>query len=334
MNATSRKYDVVAIGEPIIDFVQLPRSPRGNLVYEAYTGGGASNVLAQVCAFGGKAAIIGAVGRDLFGDFLAEKLGDAGVDTPALHRTGVKNTGIGFVHLAADGERSFTFYRNPEKRIELFAPEDRDILARSRLFHFTSVSLAGPSIRESTLRAARCARELGVGVSFDVNHRPSIWGDAADQEKEVVLSFLRLADIVKISEEERDYLFGDVSNPDCAVRLHAMGARLAAISMGARGCFYSYAGGQGECPSIEVRMVDSTGCGDAFGGALLAQLAALGGVPALDGVQPEAMRDILRRANAAGALCASRFGSFTVMPTADEVDAALRDADSKEGKAR
>ncbi len=317
------RYDVVAIGEPIIDFVELPPSPRGNLVYEAYTGGGACNVLAQVSAYGGRAAVIGAVGKDLFGEFVSRKLNEAGVETPNLHRTGVKHTGIGFVHLREDGERTFTFYRNPEKKVELFRNGDEETLRQTALFHFTSITMTGPTIRESTLAAVAAARRNGVGVSFDINHRPSIWGDRAGEADGVIRDALTLADIVKISEEEKAHFFGDISDQACAGRLHELGAKLVAISKGSAGSFYSYAGGQGVAPGIVVKAVDATGCGDAFAGTLLAQIAGLGGVAGLAGAAPAAMRRMFATANVAGALCASRYGSFTVMPKRLEIEAAM-----------
>ncbi len=316
-------YDVVAVGEPIIDFVPLPPSASGNLVFEAFTGGGACNVLAQVAAFGGSSAIIGAVGDDAFGEFLSAKLAAAGVATTALHRTGRKNTGIGFVHLSDAGERSFTFYRDPGARVDLFLPEDEAVVASAKIFHFTSVSLPGDSIRESTFAAVRCARAHGALISFDVNHRPSLWKAGEQEAKEHILHGIGLSDIVKLSEEERLYLFGDVSNEECASILHRRGATLVAISMGSRGSFFSYPGGEGECGSIAVGMVDSTGCGDAFAGTLLAQLAAFCGTEGLKEIPVERMRNMLVHANVAGAICASRYGSFSVMPTKQEITDSL-----------
>ena len=313
------QFDVVAIGEPIIDFTPLPASSSGNLVYEAFTGGGACNVLAQVAAYGGNSAIIGTVGADSFGEFLKQKLNAAGVMTPALHQTTVKNTGIGFVHLRNDGERSFIFYRNPEAQVELFFPEDETIVSSSKIFHFTSVSLSGSSIRESTFSAVGCARKHDVLVSFDVNHRASLWKDVTIDPKEQIFKGIAQSEIVKLSEEERTFLFGDVSNRECAAILHRYGVILVAISMGSKGCYFSYSKGDGECASIKVKMLDSTGCGDAFAGTMLAQLASYGGKAAIQEIPIDEMRRIFACANVAGAICASRYGSFSIMPTKDEI---------------
>lgn len=318
------RYDVVSIGEPVIDFVERARSSDGNPMFEALPGGGAVNVLSQVVAFGGRAALIGVVGEDAFGDFLVEKLRQQGISIASLRRTSVKNTGIGFNCLGDRGESDFTFYRNPEKEVRLFMESDVDFLMQATLLHFTSVSLAGPALRASTFEAVVRAKEMGIGVSFDINHRPALWGGALAEVREVILSAVEKADVVKLSETEREYLFGSIGNADCAKRLHGIGVRCVAVSMGCMGSYFSYAGGEGYCRSMRIEMVDPTGCGDAFIGAFLIQLARRGGVAAISDIPLSEMRGMVTIANTAGALCASRIGSFTVMPTEEEVQAALQ----------
>lgn len=306
------KYDVVSIGEPIIDFVPLKNSEAGNPVFEAFAGGGAVNVVSQATAIGKRTAMLGAVGEDLFGDYLLDVLQKKGVDTRGIHRTRLKNTGIGFVSLDERGERSFTFYREPEKEVTLFWEKDKEILAETRIFHFTSVSMPGEEIRRSTLQAVKTGKELGAMISFDVNYRESMWRHREKAKREIFHA-LGLADLVKLSEEEREFLFPGMIDQEAAQLLHMQGVRLVCISCGEKGSFYSMNGMEGRVESVAADVVDTTGCGDAFMGVLLGSLAGTE-KDEMKFMRRQELEEILYRANVAGALCAQCYGSCMIMP--------------------
>lgn len=325
-------YDVVAIGEPVIDFVPLGgEQGAAGLCYRAYPGGGAVNVLAEVCAMGGSALLLGAVGQDLFGEFLIREIRARGIETGEIHVTRTKNTGIGFVRLAEDGERDFLAYRDYEVPVGLWGPGSKAAVSACRIFHFTSVSLVGREQRRDTLRAAAFAKREGKIVSFDVNYREAMWGDK-DEARELFWSCIGTADIVKLSEQERDFLCVGADNRTCAERISGGSGKMVLISLGAEGSYFHCPGGDGMCRAFAVRARDTTGCGDAFVGTVLAMLASelRDGSTGAEGPGPLArlpisrVQEIVERANAAGALCAMRYGSLSAMPDDRETEEFMR----------
>lgn len=311
------EYDVISVGEPVIDFV--PVRTGDGLTYKAYPGGGAVNVLAEVSAMGGSARLLGVVGQDLFGDFLLEQVKNRGIDVSGIYRTADKNTGIGFVQLSPQGERSFLSYRNYETDTRLYSRQALETMGKCSVFHFTSVSLVGETQRRDTFEAAAKARQTGM-ISFDVNYREDMWGHPKEA-KELFMDCIKKADIVKLSEEEKLFLCGEADHLAAARLLCQNQDKLILISMGALGSYYYYGGGEGICPAIPVTAKDTTGCGDAFTGALLANLVPwmkkgyrLAEIP-----EPE-IRKILTLANGAGAICATRYGSLSAMPYREEVE--------------
>lgn len=315
------EYDVISAGEPVIDFV--PVDTQDGLVYRAYPGGGAVNVLAEVCAMGGNALLLGVVGQDHFGEFLLEQVKRRGIDISGIYQTLKRNTGIGFVRLSPEGERSFLSYRDYDTEVRLYRQEDLKAAGQCRIFHFTSVSLVSEVQREDTFNAASLAAKTGL-LSFDVNYREAMWKDTK-MARGLFLDCIGKADIVKLSEEERLFLCGDKDNSTAARALSGNKDKLVLISMGAEGSYYYNKGREGICPSFSVEARDTTGCGDAFTGALLANLmpwvkkgAALCDIP------EEELQRILVLANGAGAICASRFGSLSAMPYRDEVEGFIR----------
>lgn len=310
---------VVSLGEPILDLVTGEASPRGNMTFEAYPGGGAANVLAQVAQLGGDAAMIGEVGDDFLGRSLLNRMGALGIDTGHIRFSSAKPTGVGFVLLGEDGERSFVFHRNAGKRSALFTEDDEEFLEAAGWFHFTSVTLGSSMQREATLRAVACARAAGVPVSFDVNYRPSLWTEPQEAAATMLDCCGQVA-VVKMSGEERDYLFPGATNVSCAERLHAMGVELVCISSGRAGSFFSVPGTYGECPAVTVTARDTTGCGDAFMGTLLYELRVRGGLRWAATAGRQELEEIFTRANVAGGVCSTRFGSMTAVATAAEMD--------------
>ena len=203
-----KSYDVVAIGELLIDFTENGLSEQGNPLLEANPGGAPCNVLAMLAKLGRRTAFIGKVGKDQFGRQLKEAVEEAGIDTRALHMDDTVHTTLAFVHKKPDGDRDFSFYRNPGADIMLRADEvDEELIAASRVFHFGSLSLTHPEVREATHRAVELARRHGCMISFDPNLRPPLWS-TLDEAKEQIAWGLEQCDVLKISDNEIQWFTG------------------------------------------------------------------------------------------------------------------------------
>lgn len=306
-------YDVVSIGEPVIDF--NPVQGEGKLQYVAMPAGGAANVLSAAIKMGACTAMIGWLGADIFGDYIKDCMNRLGIDVRCMRQGSEKNTGIGFVQLSPEGERSFLFYR-PRGMLPMYVPEtDNEVLRQTRIFHYTSVSLCKGQI-EGTLAAARYAKAQGALLSFDVNYRKAFW-NSEEEAKETIYRCIRDADILKMSEDELQFLYPDDTKETCADKLLADGCALIAITMGARGCYCRTRNTESTCSGYQVEAVDTTGCGDSFAGTMLGQLSQMG--KPIEELSAEEMRAILCKATAAANLCASRSGSMDVMATEEEI---------------
>lgn len=306
-------YDVVSIGEPVIDFNPVNGTDR--MQYAAMPAGGAANVLSAAGKMGARTAMIGWVGEDIFGSYIKNCMRELGIDVTCVRQGNEKNTGVGFVQLSPEGERSFLFYR-PNGKSPLYIPEtDNEILNRTRIFHYTSVSL-GRDQKESTLAAAEYAKAQGALISFDVNYRKAFWG-SEEEARTTIYQCIRTADIIKMSEEELQLLYPGETARFCAVQLITGGCMLAAITMGSGGCYCRTQNTESTCLGYKVEAVDTTGCGDSFIGTLLGQISQKR-KPVSD-LTPEEMRRILRISTAAANLCASRRGSMDAMATEDEI---------------
>ena len=309
--------DVVALGELLIDFTPAGVSAAGNELYERNPGGAPANVLAAVSRLGGSAAFIGKVGDDRFGRYLGGTLEKLKVDTRGLRFSPVTPTTLAFVHLNADGDRSFSFYRNPGADTTLQADEvDTGLIDGCRIFHFGSLSLTDEPSRSATIWAAEYARRAGKLISYDPNWRPPLWKSEAAARKEM-LTGLRYADILKVSREELELLTGDPDMERAAKSLLRGGIALVLVTLGPAGCYYRRADGGRRIATYDTGVVDTTGSGDAFLGCLLHGLSRFSGRP--EDLPKEQLEDIIDQANAAGALCAAKKGAIPALPTAEEL---------------
>ena len=230
-------FDIVALGESLIDFTPSGENSQGMALFARNPGGAPANVLAMAAKLGGKTAFIGKVGDDAFGAFLKKTMEDAGVDVRGLRMTREYPTTLAFVQLTPEGDRSFTFYRKPSADVMLAPAEvDRALLRDCRIFHFGSVSLTDEPCRTATLEAAREAKAAGAMISYDPNYRPFLW-DSAERAREALLAALPLADIVKVSEEEMELLTGEVQLAAGADAVAARGAALVLVTLGPRGAY-------------------------------------------------------------------------------------------------
>ncbi len=313
-------YDIVALGECLIDFAPMGKNDQGMPMFAQNPGGAPANVLAMYKKLGGSAAFIGKVGQDDFGDFLADTLRSAGIDCTGLLRDDEIPTTLAFVQLDAAGDRSFTFYRKPGADIRLTEDELPDtLLAGCRTFHFGSVSLTDEPCRSATLSAATRAKAAGATISYDPNYRPFLWPDEAKAKAEM-LAALPLANLVKVSEEEMVLLTSETDLAKGAAILAAQGASLVVITRGALGCYYHTASCCGAVPTFAIDAVDTTGSGDAFWGNLLYELAEIP-LAALAALPQETLHAIMARSNTAGTLTATKKGAIPAMPSKSEIEA-------------
>ena len=315
---------ILCFGEALIDFHGEDRDAHGFARrFVPFAGGAPANVAVAVARLGGAARFAGMLGEDRFGDFLLAHLREAGVGTDDVVRTGEANTALAFITLDAAGERSFSFYRPPAAdllfRLQHFRARAFEDL---RVFHVCSNSLTEPEIAAVTLEGMQRAHRAGALVSFDLNLRPALWPRHRNP-LDHVWPLLHLADVVKLSAEELAWLAVDGEEATLD-RLWRGRTRLLVVTDGPRALRWFHPDAEGELPAYAVDTVDSTGAGDAFVGGLLCRLAELdGGTAALDhlvGTLPY-LHELLRYASACGALCASRRGSFTAMPTDAETRA-------------
>ncbi|MBU6247529.1 MAG: carbohydrate kinase [Xanthomonadaceae bacterium] len=315
---------VLCFGEALIDFHGEGRDENGFARhFVPFAGGAPANVAVAVARLGGTARFAGMLGADRFGDFLLAHLRDAGVGTDDVVRTAEANTALAFVSLDAAGERSFSFYRPPAADL-LFRRQHlrRQAFEGVRVLHVCSNSLTEPEIAEVTLEVIQRAHRGRARVSFDLNLRPALWSAGRDP-LDHVWPVLHQADVVKLSAEELAWLAVDGEEATLD-RLWRGRTRLLVVTDGPHAMRWFHPDAEGELPAYAIDTVDSTGAGDAFVGGLLCRLAELDGGPeAIDqlvGKRPN-LHEVLRYSAACGALCASRRGSFTAMPTDAETRA-------------
>jgi fructokinase len=312
----------LCLGEALIDFVAdaagvtLIECPG----FRKAPGGAPANVAVGLARLGVDAAFLGKVGDDPFGRFLEQSFASAGVATRFMRFDPETRTGLAFVSLKADGERDFVFYRNPSADM-LYRPGEvpDEALEGCRVYHFGSITLTQEPSRAATLETLQRARRAGAFISYDPNLRPALWPDL-ERARQEILAVLPLADVVKVSEEEAEFLYGPGTLEEQAARLLAAGPQVAAVTRGAAGSFLASAGGQAEVPGWPVTAVDTTGAGDGFTAGLLAQLLERGGLSALGA---DELRRIGAFGNAVGALTCTVKGAIPALPVRDAVEQLL-----------
>jgi fructokinase len=314
---------VLCLGEALIDFVadvsgvSLIECPG----FRKAPGGAPANVAVALCRLGVPAAFLGKVGDDPFGRFLEQTFSSAGVDTRYMRFDAAARTGLAFVSLQANGERDFVFYRNPSADM-LYAPSEIPDAAFTdcRVYHLGSITLIQAPSRDATLDALQRARAQGAWISYDPNLRPPLWPDLGTA-RTTILESLPLADLVKVSEEEAEFLFGPGTPAVQAQRLLALGPQLVAITQGAGGSVLAGAGTVAEVPAFAVEAVDTTGAGDGFAGGLISGLLERGLSPAQAAALPAAeLAELARLGNAVGALACLQKGAIPALPTRAEVE--------------
>jgi fructokinase len=312
-----------SIGEVLIDFIPLEKGValKDVVSFERAPGGAPANVAAAVAKYGQKAAMISKLGNDAFGDFLVEKLDEAGVETGKVYRTREANTALAFVSLKDNGERDFSFYRNPSADLLLSEKEiDPAWFQAGDILHFCSVDLVESPMKQAHKKAIAAVSDEGGLISFDPNVRLPLWEDSEDCRK-AILEFLPTADIVKVSDEELVFITGIKEESDAIQSLFVGNVKAVVYTKGAAGADLFLKAEKFESSGYAVEPVDTTGAGDAFIGGFLYQLLELQANPAnVEEVLRGNQREVLRFANASGALTTTGKGAISALPTKGEVE--------------
>lgn len=317
-----RKYDVTALGELLIDFTENGNSEQGNPLMEANPGGAPCNMLAMIQKLGGTTAFIGKVGKDMFGRQLRQAVESVGIDTRNLMEDEEVHTTLAFVHTFPDGDRDFSFYRNPGADMMLTKEEiQEDLIRNSKVFHFGTLSSTHEGVREATRYAIDVAKEAGCLISFDPNLRPPLWNTLEDARKEIEYG-LSKADILKISDNEVEFLCGTSDYDEGAQMLiEKYNIPFVCVTLGKDGSRAYYKGMRVEVPGfVQKNTIETTGAGDTFCGCMLHYIIQHG----LEDLTEENLRELLTFANAAASVITTRKGALAVMPSKEEVERLLR----------
>ena len=310
-------YDIVSLGELLIDFTESGRSPAGMRLFEQNAGGAVTNLLCAAAQCGAKTGYIGKVGADMHGAFLKQSLINAGVDVRGLIEADDVFTTLAFVALQPNGEREFSFARKPGADTQLRSDEvDADMLEHTRIFHTGSLSLTQEPVRSATYEAIDRAKAAGAIISYDPNYRASLWG-SKDEAIRYMRSLISTADIMKISDEELPLLTGETEPEQATDVLLDQGVKLVAVTLGAKGAFVRVRGESRLVPGFRSNAIDTTGAGDAFFGGFLYRF--LCSEKALKDVTLEDAADYARFGNATASLCVEQRGGIPAMPTLKDI---------------
>ena len=318
----NKSFDVVALGELLVDFTQNGLSEQGNPLFEANPGGAPANVLAMLRKLDRSTAFIGKVGADFFGDMLADTVKEAGVELRGLRRDKEVHTTLAVVHTFPNGDRDFSFYRKPGADINLRPDElDDELIRNTKIFHFGSLSLTDEPVRETTMEAIRVAKEAGALISFDPNLREPLW-NSLDAAREQIAWGIGRCDVLKISDNEILFMTGERDFDLGAARLRErfQNIRLLCVTAGADGS-YAYCGDSRAFePACSLGgVIETTGAGDTFCACMLNYVLDHG----LSGLSEAQLHEMLRFANTAAYIVTTKKGAIRSMPEREQVEALL-----------
>ncbi len=316
-----KKYDVTALGELLIDFTENGISERGNPILEANPGGAPCNVLAMLNKLEHKTAFIGKVGNDSFGKMLAKTVSESGTDITNLLFDEKVPTTLAFVHTFEDGEREFSFYREPGADMMLKKSDiSEELLNSTKIFHFGTLSSTHEAPREATRYAVDTAKKGGALISFDPNLREPLWNNLDDARQEIEYG-LSKCDILKISDNELEFVTGTVDYDKAIKTLkNNFDIPLIFLTLGKDGSRAYYKNITAELPTFsEIKPIEKTGAGDTFEGCALHFVLEYG----LDGLNEKNILELLSFANAGATLITTRKGALKVMPSKKEIESLI-----------
>ena len=315
--------DVTALGELLIDFTMISADGEGYPTMAAHPGGAPANFLAALAKYGKRTALLGKVGTDKFGRLLKGTLEGAGIETRGLVAADDVFTTLAFVTLDASGDREFSFSRKPGADTCIrFEKLDLSLIDEARAFHFGTLSLTDEPARSTTQQAVAYAKAHGKLITYDPNLRKPLWKDL-DEAKTQMLWGLQHADVVKISDEEVEFLFGLNPQDGAAHILKEFGVKLVFVTCGPDGCFFKNAQASGQVPGMSgIRVVDTTGAGDIFGGSAVYRLLETGKAP--EALEEKELREIVSFACTAAGLSTTKHGGIQSVPDIDDVIRSMR----------
>ena len=310
--------DIVALGELLIDFTCVSTDADGYPTMAAHPGGAPANFLAAPAKFGAKTALLGKVGSDAFGKMLRDTLRKAGIETAGLVETDEVFTTLAFVTLDETGDRSFSFARKPGADTCLtFEELELSLIDEAKVFHFGTLSLTDEPSRSATYRAVEYAKSKGKLITYDPNLRKPLWKDL-DTCREQMLWGLSQADVVKISDEEVEFLFGLGAEDGAAHILDNYGVKLVFVTCGADGCYFKNEKAAGKVLALSgITVKDTTGAGDIFGGSAVWKLLQCGKAP--QELSCEELNEIVTFACTAAGLSTTMSGGISSVPEYDAV---------------
>ena len=310
--------DVVALGELLIDFACLSTDTDGYPTMAAHPGGAPANFLAALTKFGAKTALLGKVGTDTFGKLLTVTLQKAGIETRGLIATKDVFTTLAFVTFDEHGDREFSFSRKPGADTCLtFEELDLSLIDEAKVFHFGTLSLTDEPARTATQKAVAYAKGKGKLITYDPNLRKPLWADLEEAKRQLIWG-LGQADVVKISDEEVEFLFGLGVQEGAKYILENFGVKLVFVTCGADGCFFKNAVAEGHVPSLSgIKVIDTTGAGDIFGGSAVSQILKIGKAP--ETLTEKELRQIVRFACTSAGLSTTKPGGISAVPDYEDV---------------
>ena len=311
-------YDVIALGELLIDFAAKETDADGYPTMKANPGGAPGNFLAALNKYGAKTAFLGKVGDDAFGKLLLKTFEKAGIETKGIVTDPSVFTTLAFVTFSPEGDRSFSFARKPGADTRLsFEEIDLNMIDESSVFHFGTLSLTDDPVRKATKKCVEYAKEHGKLITFDPNLRIPLW-ETPDAAKEQILWGLAHADVVKISDEEVEFLWGITDEKEAAKKLlDEFGIRLAMVTMGPKGAYLANQDGAAYAKCPEVKPIDTTGAGDIFGGSAVSRLLKTGKAP--EKLTEEELAFIGQFACTAASLSTTQSGGIPSIPEEEDV---------------
>ncbi len=310
--------DAVALGELLIDFTCVGTDADGYPTMAAHPGGAPANFLAALTKFGAKTAMLGKIGKDAFGKLLTGTLQQAGIETKGLIAADDVFTTLAFVTLDEQGDREFSFSRKPGADTCIsFEELDLSLIDEAKVFHFGTLSLTDEPARSATYQTVEYAKRQGKLITYDPNLRKPLW-NSLEEAKRQILWGLTQADVVKISDEEVEFLFGMDVQKGAQHILDSFGVKLVFVTCGAEGCFFQNAKARGHIPSLSgIPVIDTTGAGDIFGGSAVWKLLQTGRWPEeLEEVQ---LQEIVRFACTSAGLSTTHSGGISSVPDYQEV---------------
>lgn len=317
-------FDIVALGEVLIDFTQSGVSESGMRLFEQNPGGAPANMLTASTRLGMKTAFIGKVGTDMHGTFLKEVLEEQHICTKGMVFDENFFTTLAFVELSETGERKFSFARKPGADTKLRLEEiDKKLLEQTKVFHFGSLSLTDEPCRTATMEAVKYAKEQGAIISYDPNYRELLW-ESKEQAIEQMRRPIPYVNVLKISDEETELMTGESDPIKASERLVEQGISIVVVTLGEKGALVRTKEGYSIVSGFASKVVDTTGAGDSFWGGFISRIVASGKeINSLTLVELETM---IRFANAVAGICVTRRGAIPAMPSLEEVEEKLAQA--------